>query len=133
MLAAPQTFMNRSGFAIRCLVEKHDLPVANVLVVYDDVALPLGTLRFRREGGPGGHRGIESVIHNLRTDQVARLRVGVAPLTGVPANEDLSDFVLSDFTRVEEEDVEKVIERAVAACQCWFEQDIETAMNRFNG
>ena len=133
MLAAPQTFMNRSGFAVRCLVEKHDLSVTSVLVVYDDVALPLGILRLRREGSPGGHRGMESIIRNLRTDQVARLRLGVGPMSGVPPQEDLSDFVLANFTREEEKDVEEMIQRAAAACQCWFEQDIETAMNRFNG
>ena len=66
LLAQPQTYMNRSGWAARCLLESHGLDPAGVLVVYDEVALPLGKLRLRKSGSPGGHRGLESVIENLR-------------------------------------------------------------------
>src|SRR6185503_4967604 len=79
LLAMPQTYMNRSGWAARCLVETHGIDPLDVLVVYDEVALPLGRLRLRKSGSPGGHRGLESVIENLRTDQVPRLRLGIAP------------------------------------------------------
>jgi len=133
ILAWPQTYMNRSGFSVRCLFERHGFEAMDLLVVYDDTALQLGVLRARGRGGPGGHRGMESVIQNLRTDEVARLRLGVAPTEGLPGGEDLSDFVLSDFDEQELEDVDEMIQRAVAACKCWLEEGTESTMNRFNG
>jgi PTH1 family peptidyl-tRNA hydrolase len=133
MLAWPQTYMNRSGFSVRCLCERHGFEPRDLLVVFDDTALSLGTLRLRVRGGPGGHRGMESVIQNLRTDEISRLRLGIAPEQELPAGEDLSDFVLSGFDEDELEVVDKMIERAVAACQCWLDEGTESAMNRFNG
>ncbi len=132
LLAMPQTYMNRSGYAARCLVERHEIEPENVLVVYDDVELPLGRLRLRRGGSPGGHRGMESVMRNLRTELVPRLRLGIRPEddTG-PA--DLVEFVLEPFTADERPAVETLVERAADACRAWLELDIETAMNRFNG
>jgi PTH1 family peptidyl-tRNA hydrolase len=132
-LVWPQTYMNRSGFSVRCLFERHGFEASDLLVVFDDTALPLGTLRLRGKGGPGGHRGMESVIQNVRTDEVARLRLGVAPATGLPDQEDLSDFVLSDFRNDELEDVDEMIRRAVSACECWLEDGTQLTMNRFNG
>ena len=133
ILAWPQTYMNRSGFSVRCLFERYQLETADLLVVYDDTALPLGVIRARGQGSPGGHRGMESVIQNLRTDKVARLRLGVAPAQGLSEGEDLSDYVLSDFDEQELEDVDEMIQRAVAACECWLEEGMEPTMNRFNG
>ena len=82
LLVKPQTYMNRSGYAARCFAERHAIESAAVLVVYDEVNLPLGKLRLRRAGSPAGHRGLESVIENLRTAEVPRLRLGVAPGSG---------------------------------------------------
>ena len=132
LLAMPQTYMNRSGFAARCLVERHEIRAEDVLVIYDDVELPLGRLRLRRGGGPGGHRGMESVIRNLRTEEVPRLRLGIQPEAG-KAPDDLVEFVLEPFRADEEPEVEALVERAADACRAWLEQDIETVMNRFNG
>jgi PTH1 family peptidyl-tRNA hydrolase len=132
LLAQPQTYMNRSGYAARCLLEVHQLEPAAVLVVYDEINLPLGKLRLRTAGSPAGHRGMESVIENLRTDQVARLRLGVAPESGPPAGEGLVDFVLSPFTAGEEETVAAMIVRAADACDTWLREGAEAAMNRFN-
>ncbi len=87
LVAQPQTYMNRSGFAARCLLEAHGLAPAAVLVVYDEVNLPFGRLRLRRAGSPAGHRGIESILENLRTDQVPRLRVGIGLPGGTAAGE----------------------------------------------
>ncbi len=78
LLVKPQTYMNRSGYAARCFVESHELDPSAVLVVYDEINLPLGKLRLRRAGSPAGHRGLESMIENLRTAEVPRLRLGVA-------------------------------------------------------
>jgi PTH1 family peptidyl-tRNA hydrolase len=135
----PQTYMNRSGFAARCLVELHGLDPAALLVVYDEVNLPFGRLRLRRSGSPAGHRGIESILENLRTDQVARLRIGIgAPESPGGAGaagtaEGLVEHVLSPFTPAEEAAVAPVVQRAADACEAWLRDGIDAAMSRFNG
>jgi PTH1 family peptidyl-tRNA hydrolase len=134
LLVQPQTYMNRSGWAARCFAERHELDPAAVLVVYDEVNLPLGKLRLRRGGSPAGHRGLESVIENLRSAEVPRLRLGVAPEAGKPAGgEELVEFVLSPFLPGEREAVEEMIRRAADACEAWLAEGIEAAMGRFNG
>lgn len=132
LLAKPLTYMNRSGHAARCLLERHGLEPERVLVVYDEVSLPLGRLRLRPSGGPGGHRGMESVIGSMRSDRVARLRLGIAPEGGAPGGESLIDFVLEPFAAGEREAVEEMVERAADACEAWLDQGVEAAMNRFN-
>ena len=131
LLALPQTYMNRSGFAARCLLEHRGLEPSQVLVVYDEINLPLGRLRIRRSGSPAGHRGLESIVENLRTDQVARLRLGVAGPP--PPGADLADFVLGPFAAEEREAIEAAILRAADACECWLREGTDVAMNRFNG
>jgi peptidyl-tRNA hydrolase, PTH1 family len=135
LLAKPQTYMNRSGYAARCLVERHGISPAAVLVVYDEVNLPLGRLRLRRSGSPAGHRGIESILENLRSDQVARLRIGIAPDPAAAAvgGEELADFVLAPFAPAEEEALAPVVQSAADACEIWLREGIDAAMNRFNG
>jgi PTH1 family peptidyl-tRNA hydrolase len=103
-----------------------------VLVVYDEVNLPLGKLRLRRAGSPAGHRGLESVIESLRTAEVPRLRLGVAP-EEKPAGEDLADFVLAPFAADERETVDGMVRRAADACEAWVSEGVEAAMGRFNG
>jgi PTH1 family peptidyl-tRNA hydrolase len=133
LLAMPQTYMNRSGYAARCLVERHGVEPGSVLVVYDEVNLPLGRLRLRKSGSPAGHRGMESVLENLQTDQVPRLRLGIAGPDGPPAGEELADFVLSPFLAEEQEPAEEMIRRAADACQTWLREGAEAAMRGFNG
>lgn len=132
LLAEPQTYMNRSGWAARCLAETHGLDPADVLVVYDEVALPLGRLRLRKSGSPGGHRGLESVIENLRTDQVPRLRLGISPEDGPPRGDDLVEFVLSPFPPEQREAVDAMVRRAADACEVWLKEGADAAMARFN-
>lgn len=132
LLALPQTYMNRSGHAARCLVERRGFVPADVLVVYDEVSLPLGKLRLRRGGSPGGHRGIESIVESLRTAEVPRLRCGVAGEGGPPAGEELVDFVLAPFAPAEEEAVAAMVERAADAVEAWLVQDFAAVMNAFN-
>jgi PTH1 family peptidyl-tRNA hydrolase len=133
VLAQPQTYMNRSGYAVRCLAERHGCATEDVLVVYDDVALPLGKLRLRPAGSPGGHRGMESVVNNLRSDAVPRLRLGVGPADGSLAGDELVDFVLGRVTRAERPLVQDMVERAASACEVWLQQGSEVAMNEYNG
>jgi len=131
-LAWPQTYMNRSGYAVRCLVERHDFEPRNILVMYDEVALPLGRIRLRGQGGPGGHRGMESVIRNLHTDEISRLRLGILPEESL-SDEELSDFVLAEFSEEEQAIVNAMRERATDACESWLRDGLETTMNRYNG
>ena len=129
-LAQPLTYMNRSGLAVRCLAQRFGYHPDQILVVYDEVALPLGTQRMRGQGSPAGHRGLESVLENLRTDEVPRLRLGIA---GAEAEDDLADFVLSPFDSSESELVGKCIHWAADACESWLGRGLQTTMNRFNG
>lgn len=133
VLAAPRTYMNRSGHAARCLVERQlagdGVDLADLLVVYDDVDLPLGRLRLRPGGSPGGHRGMESVVEELHDDQVPRLRLGIAP---EEPPEDLVAFVLAPFAAGEQPVVEEMVERAADACEAWLADGIERAMNTYN-
>ncbi len=133
MLAQPQTYMNRSGYALRCLVEKYGIAPEDCLVIYDEVHLPLGKLRFRLSGSPGGHRGMESVVNNLRTEAVPRLRLGVGSREGSPAGEALVEYVLEPFAADERDEVEGLIERAADACEAWLVEEPERIMSRFNG
>ncbi len=132
MLSWPQTYMNRSGYSVRCLVERHGFRPQETLIIYDDIALPLGKIRLRGNGGPGGHRGMESVIRNLQTDEIARLRVGILPEREL-AEADLAEFVLAPFAS-DETDVAAMMERTAAdACESWLDAGLEHTMNRFNG
>ncbi|HKI06448.1 MAG TPA: aminoacyl-tRNA hydrolase [Thermoanaerobaculia bacterium] len=134
LLARPQTYMNRSGYAARCFAERYAIDPAAVLVVYDEVNLPLGKIRLRRAGSPAGHRGLESVIENLRTAEVPRLRLGVSPEAGRPTGgEELVEFVLTPFGPEEREAVDEMVRRAADACEAWVREGIEAAMGRFNG
>ena len=131
-MVAPQTYMNRSGFSVRCLQERFGLDVTDFLIVYDEVHLGLGTLRLRTQGSPGGHRGMESIAENLGTDKVARLRLGVGTEDQLDGA-DLVDFVLGEFTGEEQEAVRTMILRAADACEAWCRGGAEPAMQRFNG
>ena len=132
VIALPQTFMNRSGYAVRCLVERRELQSVESLLIYDEVALDLGRIRLRASGGAGGHRGMESVIQNLRTEAVPRLRLGIGDSTRIETEEDLSNFVISPFTADELEVVDDLVSRAADACEFWLQEGTAITMNRFN-
>lgn len=128
-LARPLTFMNRSGAAVVCLVERFGVDPAQVLVIYDDVDLPLGSLRLRPAGSAGGHRGMASVLQALKTDRVPRLRLGIGrPPEGVEVRE----FVLSPFQPGELDRVAQLVSRGVEAVELWCELGTERVMSRVN-
>ena len=133
LLALPQTFMNRSGYAARCLVEKHGVPPEAVLVVLDEVALPLGKLRLRPLGSPGGHRGLESILENLQSAAVPRLRLGVREEEEPVPGEQLADYVLEPFTPGVRERVDEMVARGADAVEVWLREGVERAIARFNG
>lgn len=129
VLARPLTYMNRSGESVRALARSYAVPPDDLLVVYDDLDLPVGTLRIRPKGGSGGHRGMESIIRQLGTEDFPRLRVGIGR---PPAGQEPADYVLSPF---EEDELPLMVaarEAAIAAIECWLEQGIEVVMTRFN-
>ena len=133
LLALPQTFMNRSGYAARCLLERHALLPEAVLVVLDEVALPLGKLRLRAAGSPGGHRGLESILESLQSDAVARLRLGVREEEAPVLGERLADYVLEPFSPAAREPVAEMVTRGADAVEAWLRDGVERAMARFNG
>jgi peptidyl-tRNA hydrolase, PTH1 family len=129
LLAKPLTFMNASGEAVAGLMRYFRIDPPDVLVVVDDVALPLGRLRARVEGSAGGHNGLKSVIAHLG-DGFARLRIGVGR---GQLERDLADHVLARFDKDEAAEVERAVERAADAVETFITSGIETVMNRFNG
>ncbi len=128
-LLRPMGYMNRSGGPVRRLLESEGRSPEETLVVCDDYALPLGTIRTRRRGSDGGHNGLASILSALGTDEIPRMRLGIG---SPPAGEDPADFVLSHFAPQEAGAVEDLLERAVRAIETAIGQGIETAMNRFN-
>ena len=129
LLAKPLTFMNLSGQAVRALVDFHKLDVADVLIVADDVNLPLGRLRARPGGSAGGHNGFRSVAQHLGTDGFPRLRVGVGRGDN---RRDLADHVLAKFDPDERPVVDDAIARAADAVEVFAREGIAAVMNRFN-
>src|ERR1044072_726880 len=115
LLALPQTFMNRSGHAVRCLLERRELHPGSILIGLDDVALPLGRLRLRPPGTPGGQRGLESTLESLQTDAVPRLRLGVREEEDQIAGEELADYVLGPFSPTAREKVGEMMARRADA------------------
>jgi PTH1 family peptidyl-tRNA hydrolase len=128
LLARPLTFMNLSGQAVRPLLRWHHVALADLLVIHDDLDLPLGKIRLRRKGGAGGHKGMRSIIEALETEDFPRLRVGIGrPVQGEP-----QDYVLNDFARDELIVMEDTYEHVIAAIQCFIAEGITAAMNKFN-
>jgi peptidyl-tRNA hydrolase, PTH1 family len=129
LLAKPMTFMNESGQAIGELLRYFKIDVADLLVVVDEVQLPLGKLRARSRGSAGGHNGLKSVIQHVG-EEFARLRLGVGR---GDAGRDLADHVLARFEKDEAADVERMIERATDASETFVTAGIAAVMNQFNG
>jgi PTH1 family peptidyl-tRNA hydrolase len=132
VLALPQTFMNASGEAVRALCEKNGIDSDRLCVVFDDIDLPLGTLRMRSRGSAGGQRGMASVVERLGTNEFARLRVGVRGEHYSRERNELSDYVLERFGRGEKEAFEAAIDRAVEALRLWLTDGIDAAMRHAN-
>ena len=132
LVCQPRTFMNRSGSAVRCLCERYGIEPGAVLMVYDDIHLPLGRLRMRAGGSAAGHRGLESTIEALQTEAIPRLRLGIGSPPPALGESGLAEYVLADFLAEEEPVVGEMVERAARAVSEWFEAGIDAAMRLAN-
>ncbi len=128
-LVKPQTFMNLSGEAISCLLKKDNRTTERLIVISDDLALPLGTIRLRPKGSAGGHNGLKSIIACLRTEEFIRLRIGIQPEHPIS---DTKRFVLENFSKNDLETVEKVLEQSAIAIHSTIIDGIEKAMAKYN-
>jgi PTH1 family peptidyl-tRNA hydrolase len=129
LLVKPQTFMNLSGQAVGPLVYFYEHPLSDLLVVYDDIDIPFGTIRLRPSGGSGGHKGMKSIVASLGAETFPRLRVGIRG--DVPAG-DLSEYVLKRFTAGEAAELDGIVEKACDAIDAVLTDSFESAMSRFN-
>jgi PTH1 family peptidyl-tRNA hydrolase len=127
-LVRPLTYMNESGIAVSDAVAKHRVPLSDMLVVCDDCELPFGMTRLRAKGSDGGHRGLESIIYRLKTEEFPRLRIGIGK---VPAA-DLTDYVLTDFLPEERGRLPEVLTEAERAAKLFLELGIDKAMSMVN-
>ena len=130
ILVKPQTYMNRSGMAVSSLVHFYEVLLENVLVVYDDVDLPVGTLRLRPSGGSAGQKGMQSIIERLGSEEIPRLRIG----TGRPSGkQEAADYVLKDFPSGVQDLLNETLDRAVEAILTFLQLGLDQAMNAYNG
>jgi len=129
LLALPQTFMNQSGLAVKKIMDASRISPDRLVVVYDDLDIPLGEIRIRKEGGAGMHKGIISIIEEVETTKFPRIRLGIG---SQPSSEDATHYVLSSFDKREKILLEKSLEKAQEALEIILAGEIEKAMNIFN-
>jgi peptidyl-tRNA hydrolase, PTH1 family len=130
ILAKPETYMNLSGLSVRELVAEHQVDVTrDLIVIYDELDLPLGTIRIRQRGGSAGHNGMESILDALNTDEFLRIRLGIGPDRKVA---DSVKYVLTPFRKAQDKLVVEILETAAQAVEVIIKEGPDAAMNRFN-
>lgn len=129
-LLKPSTFMNNSGHAVQSFASYYRIPPEEILVIYDDISLPIGTLRVRSEGSAGGHNGVKSIIESLGSDKFIRMRLGIGENQESISTE---DYVLSSFHPSEKKEIEKVIEKATENILLMMENGIENYLSTYHG
>ena len=132
VLARPQTYMNSSGQAVSLLVKKFNVSPDGLIVIHDDLDLPLGRIRLRRGGSSAGHKGMKSIIAELGSPDFVRVRAGIGRPAGEMSEADVVDYVLSDFTLEEMTIVDRIIPRVTEAVLCLLTEGLTAAMNKFN-
>jgi PTH1 family peptidyl-tRNA hydrolase len=130
ILAKPQTFMNLSGQSVQGLAHFYKVPPANLMILSDDLDIPFGTIRIRASGGPGGQRGLGSILEKLGTKDVPRLRIGIGR---PPGRMDPAAYVLQNFSRNEIKEVSGILDRGSDAVFAFVDHGLNKAMNDFNG
>lgn len=129
MFVKPQTFMNLSGDAIRPLIDYYNIDLSNILIIFDDLDLPVGKIRLRQKGGHGGHNGIRSIIDHVGTKDFKRIRIGI----GRPdVSQSIIHYVLQMFPKHETSEVTLSVQKAADACDAWIERPFPEVMNEYN-
>lgn len=129
ILLQPQTYMNLSGESIKGLIDYYNIKIEDLLVIYDDLDLPVGKVRLREKGGHGGHNGVRSIIDHLRTKNFKRLRIGIGrPVKPIP----IIDYVLSSFSKEEKHEATMSVSLAADACESWLNASFAEVMNKYN-
>ncbi|MDF2687001.1 MAG: peptidyl-tRNA hydrolase [Clostridia bacterium] len=131
LLMKPQTFMNKSGEAVFEAASYYHIPPEHIIVINDDIALPSCKLRIRKSGSDGGHKGLESIIDHLKSDNFPRIKIGVSDRQN--PDMDLADWVLGELTKTEKEELFKKFENIYKSVLLLFEDNIEQAMSKYNG
>jgi PTH1 family peptidyl-tRNA hydrolase len=129
MLVLPQTYMNNSGVAVKRIMEGRNIQPEQLLVVYDDLDIPLGEIRIRKRGSSGTHKGMRSIVQEIETAEFPRMRIGIGPL---PSGEDAVEYVLSCFGETEGVLLEEGLKRAREALEMILDGRVEAAMNTYN-
>ncbi len=123
----PTTFMNLSGEAVRAVMDYYKIDISDLIIIYDDIALPLGTIRLRANGSDGGHNGIKSIIKHLGTSNFNRIKIGIGPQIGPSEN-----YVLQNFSKEQMEALKNVLDKAIDAAIALMHNGIAEAQNKFN-
>jgi PTH1 family peptidyl-tRNA hydrolase len=135
VLAKPQTFMNLSGESVAKLMRRYNLSPEQLIVIYDDLDIPLGRIRIRERGSSGGHKGMKSIISRLGSQDFTRIRVGIAPpgvADDTPSGVDAIEHVLSGFTAKEKPVIKTIYDQVADAIYCIITEGVPAAMNKFN-
>ncbi len=130
MLVRPMTYMNQSGVAVRQILDFYKMEAEDIVVIYDDIDIPVGELRIKKKGSAGTHNGMKSIIQHLGTSDFTRVKIGIG---GDRGHKDLADYVLSTFNGDEREVIDDMIELAEKAVVTIVDDGVETAMNEYNG
>jgi len=128
MLVKPVTYMNRSGIAIAEIVKYYKVPIENLIIIYDDIDIPAGTLRIRPHGSSGTHNGMKSIIYQLENDKFPRIRIGI----GRNPDMDLADYVLQRFSKDDREKINSIIKSASEAAEEIVTKSLDSSMQKFN-
>jgi len=128
ILIKPTTFMNLSGESVRSVIDYYKINIEDIIIIYDDISLPLGKIRFRANGSDGGHNGIKSIVQHLGTQNFPRLKIGIGPQPNLPSEV----FVLQNFSKEELEILKSTLVIAKQGLACYFEEGITAAQNKFN-
>jgi len=131
MLLKPQTYMNLSGKAVMAAAAFYKIPAENIIVMFDDISLPVGKLRIRRKGSHGGHNGIKDIIEIMGTEDIMRIKIGVGEKPN--PEYDLKDWVLGKIPKELKSDFDKALERATMAAEEIIKRGTDSAMNKYNG
>lgn len=129
ILAQPLTYMNKSGKAVNSLLNKYNLKLEDIIVIYDDLDLDVGEIRIKRKGSSGGHNGLKSIINNLKSKEFVRIRIGIGR---PPAGFNVADYVLDYFDNEEEIVIQENLDEVIEAVKVIKNDSVEKAMNNFN-